>query len=395
MSNEFLLQESKHDAFGSVGHCHSMSRMPLLVALIALCVGCGARSQLVQPDPPAADVALPTLDATPAIDVAPRDVTGVPIDTAPPRRLAWTRLAAASTTRPPARMSHFMLYDARDDSVLVIGGYDPYELRGQDGARLDVWRLALGTEQWNRVATLDRPLVSLLGGAAMFDASSTHVVMIAAADLMAASQLLSLDVRTGHVTRLGGEPWPSGWSVMAAGPLADRDWLVATGAVFVDTVRTTWAYDVALGRWTTLATMGPVPRSHAMLADGGDRLYLYAGYYGDPYRDLWQLDPATAGWTERRFASPLPPRLDHRVLVDRARNRLVAFGGYAAATIVHENLLLVDLATGVALAPTLDPAPAGRRDHGFVLDPWRRAILFGGAIDSDHCLDDTWMLTLD
>ncbi len=380
-----------------------MDRSLALLGSIALAFSCGARTPLDDLAPPPPDVVLPSIDAAPITDAAPtvdvpvipRDVPVVPPDAGPPRVLAWTRLATASPMRPAPRMSHFMLYESRDDSVLVIGGYDPYERRGQDGARLDVWRLALATERWTRVATLRRPLVHLLGGAAMFNASHAQVVLIAAADLMASSELLSLDVASGRVTRLGGEPWPAGWSVMSAGALADRQWLVASGAVFVETVRTTWAYDLSTSRWSTLATTGPMPRSHAMLADGGDRMYEYGGYYGDAFRDLWQLDPSPARWTERTFSSPLPPRLDHRVLVDRARNRLVAFGGYAAATVVHENLLLVDLATGLTRAPMLTPAPQGRRDHGFVLDARRRAILFGGALDSDHCFDDTWALTLE
>jgi len=56
--------------------------------------------------------------------------------------------------------------------------------------------------------------------------------------------------------------------------------------------------------------------------------------------------------------------------------------------LIHRDTLQID-------EPTLSPSPVRRRDHTLVLDTRRRrALMYGGAFESDHVFDDVWALQL-
>lgn len=97
-----------------------------------------------------------------------------------------------------------------------------------------------------------------------------------------------------------------------------------------------WAYDPETERWTEAPNRGPDARSDAALAWDPNRnvLWMFGGNRSsngavyEPTRDVWSYDTARQAWTEHAPAGPGPSaRLQHAMLLDPERDRLVVFGG--------------------------------------------------------------------
>src|SRR5215218_5628024 len=96
----------------------------------------------------------------------------------------------------------------------------------------------------------------------------------------------------------------------------------------------TWRWDGTT--WTRVATTGPSPRQHAELAYDAtrQRVVLFGGESGvfpnsSILSDTWEWDGAT--WTRRATTGP-SARVHHTLAYDRARGRVVLFGGFKATT---------------------------------------------------------------
>jgi hypothetical protein len=92
----------------------------------------------------------------------------------------------------------------------------------------------------------------------------------------------------------------------------------------------TWRYDGTT--WTRVATSGPTPRYHAELAYDAarQRVVLFGGESGvfpniSLLADTWEWDGSA--WTQRATTGP-SPRVHHTLAYDRARGRVVLFGGF-------------------------------------------------------------------
>ncbi len=85
-------------------------------------------------------------------------------------------------------------------------------------------------------------------------------------------------------------------------------------------------------------------------------------------------------------------RYSHRAVFEPARGTLAVLGGMVFT--LDRDTLLLDPERGID-EPTLEPELPPRREHTAVFDAARRrAIVFGGAYQSERALDDTWALEL-
>lgn len=249
--------------------------------------------------------------------------------------------------------------------------------------------------------------------------------------------LWALDPTTGIWTELSAQTnaqAPSGRmnATMLADPDRDRILIHAGGTVSgtsytVDSQ--TWAFSLASGTWSQIGRTGtlPTPRLFhtAALDRRRNRMYVFSGAGRDAFtapnffRDLWSLDLEQGTWSQ----APLPPdalrgRLNARMDLDEARDRLVLFGGHDDRQLGNENdVWTFDLALQTWTrriagdrfnrlfpgSPFCDfPAdfanvelssPERRESHLFVIHR-SRAVMYGGRTDCGLA-NDTWTLDLE
>src|SRR5205814_9289042 len=91
------------------------------------------------------------------------------------------------------------------------------------------------------------------------------------------------------------------------------------------------------------------------------RMVVLGGYDGSYRNDVWALSLAESAWSELSPAgTPPPARIWHTVIQDRARDRMVVFGGYDGGSLRNDvwALSLGSSPAWSALAPAGDPLSA-------------------------------------
>lgn len=155
------------------------------------------------------------------------------------------------------------------------------------------------------------------------------------------------------------------------------------GYVYFDDV---WSWDGEL--WTRRASL-PFPRSSHRLVYHEQRrslLLIGGGYARDVVADSLIREHVEGEWRPVGGRAELG-RTEPEVCYDRARDRVVIFGGWDAA-----NRFTGDTWewSAAGLERMSAAGPAARAGHAFVFDPvGERCLLFGGRSDSGY-LSDTW-----
>jgi hypothetical protein len=185
---------------------------------------------------------------------------------------------------------------------------------------------------------------------------------------------------------------PATYSVNAAYD-EKRGRLVVFGGFFLsDVFDDTWEWDGTT--WRQVATSGPSPRfASGMVYDAQrERVILFGGSRGGgaggELGDTWEWNGTQ--WTQVATTGP-SARITPSMVYDRARGRIVLFGGLAAA-----NTRLNDTWewNGTSWERVLAAGPATRGLSGMAYDEKRGVtVLFGGDHDgtANGLLRDTWL----
>jgi Galactose oxidase, central domain len=166
--------------------------------------------------------------------------------------------------------------------------------------------------------------------------------------------------------------------------------------------RETWALDLTGDlAWHRLLPSGtwPSPRiEHSVVLDPTrNRMILFGGKTITNYfNDLWSLDLTGGGTWAPLAANGTPPApIETRGIYDPIRDRVVYFGGYRPSIDVNElwQLSLSGTPTWSPLSAANSPPPP-RAAHSMIYDPFGdRVIVFGG-LRGNLFLNDVWQLTL-
>jgi hypothetical protein len=155
----------------------------------------------------------------------------------------------------------------------------------------------------------------------------------------------------------------------------------------------TWEWNGSVWLQRSPPTSPPARSSHAMVYDSArKRVVLFGGWNADPrplpLADTWEWDGNT--WIERTPPATPPARGNHAMAYDRARGRVVLFGGY---DLYGSDQVLADTWEwdGSTWKKRISvTSPPGRADQAMAYDSARgRVVLFGGGIGSTY-LADTW-----
>ena len=307
--------------------------------------------------------------------------------------LTWSPLAASGTPGP--RAASAAIYDAGRDRVVIFAGMDATGL-----PRNDVWALSLGpTPAWTQVTPTGAPPSPRNGASALYDPVRQRMMIFAGGQGSPNSNetwALSLP-GTPAWTKLTPTNVPSGRQFHTAvyDPIGDR--MIVFGGSNGPILSGTWALSLsATETWVPLS--GTRRRGHLAIHDPlRHRMVVIDGDDGAALDDVWQLDlSAPPTWLKLTASGVSPgPRAFHAGVYDPQRDRVVFFGGRNGAPLADTwELSFSGSLTWRQLFPTGTP-PSARIDHAVIYDPLRhRMILFGGTDGAGNPKNDVWALSL-
>jgi hypothetical protein len=318
------------------------------------------------------------------------DVWSLSLDGAP----SWTEITPSSGAPRPLT-EHAAVYAPAQDRLLVIGGWDGAQRRG------DVSALPLsGDPAWRDVPVGGDGPAPRHSLSAVMDEAGRRVLVFAGSDSSSdGNDLWALDLD-------GGPRWerlqPNG---PAPDPRRDATAIWAGDprrmVVFGGQSDTTFADLYILdadggGRWEAISPAGDRPTARhdaaAILDTRRNRTVLSGGFDRTTRSDLWAwpLD-GPAEWTRLTPDLP-PPRGGPTVIEDVPGDRLVIFGGGDGSDDAW-SAAFGNLIEWTAL-PVIGPRPPGRSAHSAVFDSRRRRMIVFGGERLGTCLSDVWALTL-
>jgi hypothetical protein len=358
---------------------------------------------------------------------------------------AWTNVSAAGSY-PTARSQHGMVYEKTTGKILLFGGGrsdpDSYDGTGVSVSLGDTWEYDPATYAWQKLAPAVSPSVRHDFGL-VWDSSRDKAVLFAGlqTDIPSAPGVPKQDTwewdpataTWTERTTAGNKPSQRYGHAMAFDGSRSKavvfgGWDIGTGYTSNDL----WDWDPATGAWTQRLTGSeaglPSPRMYAsLLADGvGGRLELLAGaavpdyypgtggYYGSGgmvgvppgkpvgvgygttgSREVWELDPATATFTNRTVPLDVPSaRYGQAMAYSPMMGKTYMFAGYDAMTgQVLNDFWAWDGKTWAQVPVDIGPAP--RSDAAMAYDPARKSLILFGGYDnwSGYPLGDTWEFT--
>lgn len=242
---------------------------------------------------------------------------------------SW-RSRNTAVTRPSPR-NDAMLAEYVGNGAVLFGGRDA---TNQPNDETWLW----DSTKWKRLSLAVRPPAR--SAAAMVRGPNGIVVLFGGAN--AANTPLAdtwvLDPANGwRNVSTNGAPARLNHAMafaIGAGP-AQRVYL------FGGTTGTTWFgdlrfFDTSTGQWVLSTSSGPAPRDiHAMCVDERRKQIVLFGGRGSnsaTLGDTWEFDLNAQTWSLRSPVHAPTPRMNHAMVYDRTRDRVVLLGGYEPGT---------------------------------------------------------------
>lgn len=316
----------------------------------------------------------------------------------------WRQLSPSGPP-PPVRYGHSAIYDSARDRMVVYGGYN-----NDSGERSDVWALSLSGEgEWAEITPLEAGPSRCAFHVAVYDPPGDRMILhgghkhgFIIADLWA----LSLGDSTRWTPLTPPSPAPLGrMAHSAAYDAASRRMVIYGGANpsigFPGTFDEIWTLDLAGPiRWNRMTVSGSALSSRHSTSMALDRATgRFVVFGGIQYMiDFGEHAAFTLG-TGAAWAAMVPmdsftPRWGHSVVLDRARQRLVLFGGFGVPA--DEGVWVFPLGVPDAIwrrVPT-QGNPGSRYGHTVALDHRRDRMLSFGGHTATSMRNDLWALSL-
>jgi len=285
-----------------------------------------------------------TLNVTPSLTnatITPTTGTQVtPTPTQPNYQLpVYNAQPAASANAPTGKRSgHSMVWDARDDLLLVFGG-----LNDQGAVLNDLWAYSPNAGSWSQLSASQ----SVSGG--------STCGTVPAPRMNAALVWDSVDQK---VLLYGG--------------------VDASNTYFGDL----WSFDPSTKAWTVLQCTGNNPGARASNAvwDGQHMLVLGGTSAGGLLKDFWSYTPSGSSGSWQHLADfPMGPRGYQTLVWDNHDNRLYTFGGLDANGLQQSDLWIYSSNSGwVQVSPASVKNPLGRQEAIGTWDSKNNVLLLMG-----------------
>jgi hypothetical protein len=254
----------------------------------------------------------------------------------------WNRLTPdpLPAAWPEVRGGHAMAWDERRRKLVVFGGYDANEPTLSLTPKADLWELDSETLAWqNRTP---QPLPAAWPSARYFhqlvyDSGRDRTILFAGSNEnpQVLADLWEWDGASGTWTDRTPSPLPAAWPVARYDQAMIYDsrrqrTVVFGGYIHGPLANDLWEWDGSrfLDRTPNpLPAQWPAPRAEIGFVYDAlhDQMVLYGGYH-PIFGDTWLWSGGTNTWTEESATGP-SPRRGPAMAFDRARHRIVLFGG--------------------------------------------------------------------
>lgn len=299
------------------------------------------------------------------------------------------RKIVAQNDSPPVRANHSLIYDAKQDRLIVFGG------SGNGGVLNDVWAFSLTDRTWAELTPREGSAPApRLTPTAVYDAKKHRMVIYSGQGAGFFNDTWAFDLAVNQWAELKGaekRPAPRYGTILAYDTKRHAAVTFAgftsEGGRFDDT----WSFSLDSDSWQDLGPDGPRPRKRCLhmgaYDSNGDRLFIYGGQSGGDLGDLWAFDLNAKAWREivsmtkpgaRRFAS---------MVYDSSQKRLLVFGGRGSE--VFGDLWAFDTQQERWVELVIEgEQPAARDSHSAVWVPGQGMYIFGGS--AGGLTNDLW-----
>jgi hypothetical protein len=345
----------------------------------------------------------------------------------------WDPGTGAFTNRttpvgPSARSHHSMVFEKSTGKVLLFGGGLADSTSDQTSISLasgDTWEWDAGTGAWTQLKPTSAP-GARYDSALIWDSKRNRAVLFggmqkpqADVDGIPQNDVWEWDPSKSNWTlrtSKGKQP-TARWGHVLAYDFG-RGMAVLAGGKDLDTnleLADLWDWDPNSATWTQRLDGSepnlPAARMYASLVTAQNRLDLLAGLTLDQAsgeevasKELWELDPASATFTNRSVIQNGPsPRAGHSIAFCPATGKTYVFGGQrldTSALLDYTSALFDDLWEWDGTSWTevqADVRPPARASAAIAYDPYRKSlVIFAGCSsvlsfsDATECFHDTW-----
>lgn len=294
---------------------------------------------------------------------------------------AWQQIT--TSIAPPPLAGASITYDAHDGYVVLFGGHNATTFFNS------TWTYAGGT--WTNRSSTSGAIGPRASAAMTFDPVDHYVVLFGGYN--GVTYLGGTwSYASGAWTRLTVTSAPSARdnASMAWDPALDV--AVLFGGQNGSPLGDTWTF--VHGNWSRAATTGPSARSGAMMAfDGANAdnyLLLFAGVGSSYQHDTWNY--TASGWNEVSNGDWPPTREGASVVWDPLAGYALLFGGTNGATYFNDTWKYYG-GTWTELFPALSPSPRADASMAFLGANASAVngyvVLFGG-VSATGYLNDSW-----
>ncbi len=296
---------------------------------------------------------------------------------------------------PTPRISHSMVFDERNEVVIMFGGTRPGSILLNE-----TWRYSTVTNMWTNITTLGSPSPRINAGFS-YDPVQEVAVLYGGQDAGGPlNDVWEFNVITGTWAPIS--PPPPRPRPTTDSPLSydiNGGVHIMVGYEPIVAAMITWAYDAATNTWTDLnPPSGPTDRERFTLTydRAVNRTVLFGGAFGlTVHGDVWEYDRVANTWTQTAVHIPnvTPnPRYDHAMKFGPMGAVSLMYGGVDdSGAYPPETWYFVAPAT-LWIQPSGIVSPPARRQHEFAWDSVRDiTVMFGGLLsDGSTFVNETW-----
>ena len=305
----------------------------------------------------------------------------------------WIEVDAGDV--PSARSGHKMVYDSKNNKVVLFGGY--YESESGSSIYDDTWVYDVASETWTEMDTEISPPERAWHD--MVYASATNQIILFGGD----NPELEINYDDTWVYDLSSNEWtemkptttPSArWGhAMVYDPIYNKVILYGGGGN-----DETWAYDISTNVWTqkNIITKPSERGMHATAFDSkNNKIVLFGGNVGigSKLSDTWVYDVVSDNWLEKNPSLKPSARRAHAMVYDVLNKQIVLFGGWDVNYNDETWVYYVNNNTWKKMrdGSTEGDDPSGRYGHSLVYDSTNNLIVLFGGNDSSGPNDETWV----
>ncbi len=301
--------------------------------------------------------------------------------------LTWKEITLPEN-KPSERMGHKMVYNSKSDKYILFGG------TGTEGLKNDTWIYDPQTNIWTEKAPSVAPAARYYHDM-VYDPKQDKVILFGG--YLGGSQLgdtwaYDLITNTWSEMNPSVKPSPRYFNLMIYDSFSEIV-LLFGGRAGASNYRDTWIYDLGSDNWTNMnpPTSPPTRIAGAMAYNSlSNKVILFGGHVGGSsfLTDTWIYEVAANNWTQMfPDTSPGARRLAG-VCFDTSIAKTVIFGGYGASR--FGDTWTYDLVTNTW--NQLDPSitPPARDSHTMVYDSNSENILVFGGLSGSY-LNDAWI----